>query len=70
MSETKAEPWAVSPDEAAALLGLNRRTFYRRVMPHVYSGTIQSGKIGGCRRIDVGSLRGWWKKQLEYNSDV
>lgn len=64
------EAWAVSPDEAAALLGLKRRTFYARVMPFVYSGDIQSSKIGNLRRIDVASLRAWWQRQLEYNSGV
>lgn len=62
------QQWAVSPDEAAKLLGLNRRTFYDRVMPYVYSGIIRSGKIGRVRRIDVESLRAWWDKQMSYTS--
>lgn len=64
------QQWAVSPNEAAALLGLNRRTFYRQVMPYVYSGAIKSGKIGRTRRIDVQSLREWWDKQMAYTSGV
>lgn len=60
---TIEQQWAVSPTEAANLLGLNRRTFYRQVMPHVYSGSIESAKIGRTRRIDVESLRAWWKRQ-------
>jgi excisionase family DNA binding protein len=62
------QQWAVSPSEAAELLGLNRRTFYRQVMPYVYSGVIRSGKIGRARRIDVQSLRAWWDKQMGYTS--
>lgn len=62
------QAWAVSPDEAADLLGLKRRTFYRQVMPFVYSGAIRSGKIGRTRRIDVQSLRAWWDKQMTYTS--
>lgn len=64
---TPDEQWAVSPTDAAGLLGMTRRTFYRQVMPHVYSGTIKSAKIGGNRRIDVASLRGWWQQQIDYN---
>lgn len=64
MTTLEQTPWAVSPDEAAKLLGLTRRTFYRQVMPFVYSGAIESGKIGRTRRIDVESLRTWWKHQL------
>lgn len=63
MSEQQ-QSWAVSPKEAAKMLGIDRSTFYRQVMPHVYSGTIQSGKIGRIRRIDVKSLRAWWEQQL------
>jgi excisionase family DNA binding protein len=59
-----AEQWGASPDEAAALLGLKRRTFYQLVMPYVYSGVIQSAKIGRLRRIDVESLRAWWRSRL------
>lgn len=61
---SEQQPWGASPDEAAKLLGMARRTFYDRVMPYVYSGTIQSAKIGRLRRIDVESLRAWWRKQL------
>lgn len=58
------QQWGISPDEGAKLLGLKRRTFYAQVMPFVYSGIIQSAKIGRLRRIDVESLRAWWQKQL------
>lgn len=57
------QQWAVSPDQAADLLGLKRRTFYAHVMPFVYSGAIKSAVIGRCRRIDVESLREWWDRQ-------
>ena len=70
MTEQSTQQWAVSPEEAADLLGLKLRTFYRQVMPHVYSGTIRSARIGRVRRIDVGSLRAWWDQQLAYNSEV
>lgn len=61
---TVEQQWGISPDEGAKLLGLKRRTFYQQVMPFVYSGIIQSAKIGRLRRIDVESLRLWWQKQL------
>jgi excisionase family DNA binding protein len=64
------QQWAVSPAEAAQLLGLPRRTFYQRVMPFVYSGTIQSARIGRNRRIDVASLRAWWQLQMSYTNEV
>lgn len=67
---TLEQQWAVSPAEAAQLLGMTRRSFYRQVMPHVYSGTIQSAKIGGNRRIDVQSLRAWYQLQLTYTNDA
>lgn len=57
--------WGATPTEAASLLGLKRRTFYRQVMPHVASGTIRSVKIGRVRLIEVASLRAWWQKKLE-----
>jgi excisionase family DNA binding protein len=64
------QQWAVSPTEAAQLLGLKLRTFYQQVMPHVYSGAIQSAKIGRNRRIDVESLRAWWQQQMTYTNQV
>lgn len=64
------EQWAVSPAEAADLLGLALRTFYDRVMPYVYSGTIKSAKIGRNRRIDVTSLRAWWDQQMAYTNEA
>lgn len=50
---------AVSPGEAAMLLGIDRVTFYRRLMPLVLTGRIQSVKIGRSRRILVASLTAW-----------
>lgn len=67
---TTEQQWAVSPIEAAQLLGLKKRTFYNQVMPYVYSGTIQSAKIGRNRRIDVASLRAWWEQQMAYTNDA
>jgi excisionase family DNA binding protein len=64
------QPWAVSPQEAADLLNISRRTLYRQVMPHVYSGVIKSARIGRLCLIDVQSLRAWWEQQLVYNSQV
>jgi excisionase family DNA binding protein len=58
------QQWGASPEDAAKLLGIARRTFYAQVMPYVYSGVIQSAKIGRLRRIDVESLRAWWQKQI------
>jgi len=54
--------YAVAPDEAAALVGIDRATFYRRTMPYVRSGAIQSLKIGACRRIVVSSLLAFWER--------
>lgn len=59
------QQWGATPTEAAALIGLKRRTFYSLVMPYVYSGTIRSTKIGRVRLIEVASLRAWWQHQLE-----
>lgn len=55
---------ALSPDEAAEVLGVDRSTFYRRIMPYVRSGQIMSLKIGGCRRIIVASLLAWVEQQV------
>jgi excisionase family DNA binding protein len=65
---TTDQRWGATPTEAASLLGLSRRTFYRQVMPYVASGTIRSAKIGRVRLIELESLRAWWQKRLE--SDV
>jgi hypothetical protein len=56
---------AVSPDEAAAIFGISASTFYRQIMPHVYSGAILSLKIGGCRRIIVASLLAWAEQEMQ-----
>jgi excisionase family DNA binding protein len=56
---------AVSPGEAAQLLGIDRRTFYRRIMPAVELGAIQSLRIGRARRILVTSLIAWVQAEAE-----
>lgn len=52
--------YAIAPDEAAAIAGVDPATFYRRVMPYVRGGAIVSFKIGTCRRIVVESLLAFW----------
>ena len=54
---------AVSPGEAAALLSLDRSTFYRKIMPLVREGTIRSLRVGARQRIFVDSLRAWAESQ-------
>lgn len=49
----------VSPKGGAEVLEISRSSFYRHVMPYVYSGQIRSLKIGACRRIHLGSLLAW-----------
>lgn len=56
---------AVSPEQAGEVLGISRSTIYRRVMPAVYSGQIQSLKIGGARRIVLISLLAWAEAHLQ-----
>lgn len=56
---------AVSPGEAAQLLGVTRATFYLRVMPAVELGRIQSLRIGKARRILVASLLAWAQAEAE-----
>ncbi len=58
-----ADKIAVSPGEAAALLSIDRATFYRRIMPLVRSGTIRSLRVGQSQRIFVDSLRAWADSQ-------
>ncbi len=53
---------ALSPSEAAEVLGVDPSTFYRRVMPFVRSGDILSLKIGANRRIVVASLFAWLER--------
>ena len=48
--------YADSPAKCAKALGISSATFYRRIMPYVYDGTIQSVRIGACRRIVIASL--------------
>jgi hypothetical protein len=52
-----------SPEGCAEILGIDRSTFYRHVMPHVYSGAIASLKVGACRRIRIDSLLAWAERQ-------
>ena len=54
----------VFPDEAAEVLAdIDRSTLYRHVMPHVYSGKIQSMKIGSRRCIRLSSLLEWAERE-------
>jgi excisionase family DNA binding protein len=59
-----ADKIAVSPGEAAALLSIDRATFYRRIMPLVRAGTIRSLRVGKSQRIFVDSLRAWADSQV------
>ena len=59
---------ALSPQEAAECLGISVPTFYRRIMPQVYSGAILSFKVGSCRRIMVASLFAWCEQQVTPNA--
>lgn len=56
---------AVSPGEAAELLGIDRSTFYERVMPHVRAGRVRSLRIGRSVRIFVDSLLAWAEAQAD-----
>lgn len=56
---------ALSPDEAAELLGISPSTFTRHVMPYVHSGAILSLKIGSARRIIVASLLAWAEQEVQ-----
>jgi predicted DNA-binding transcriptional regulator AlpA len=59
---------ALSPSESAEIIGLKRATFYRRIMPHVYTGKIQSIKIGGCRRIIATSYLAFLNQEVSDGS--
>jgi excisionase family DNA binding protein len=59
------DPIAVSPAEAARMLGIDRSTFYRQIYPFVLEGKIQSLKIGRSRRILVASLKAWVETQTK-----
>lgn len=67
MTADHPSPVAVSPEAAAKMLGISRGTFYTHIYPHVRSGTIQSLKIGGLRRIVVASLLAWVERESSYN---
>jgi excisionase family DNA binding protein len=60
-----ADRVALSPAEAAELMGLSVTSFYRRVMPFVYAGAIQSLKVGGSRRILIASFLAWLEQQAQ-----
>lgn len=51
--ETAVERLLLTADEAAQVLGLSRRMVYALLA----AGSIQSVKIGGCRRIPADALR-------------
>jgi hypothetical protein len=57
---------AVSPKEAAEILGIHPATFYRHYMPHVYSRTILSIKAGGRRCIIVASLLDFVEREARH----
>lgn len=57
--QSTAQPIAVSPQDAAAMIGISVALFYKQIMPLVYGGTIKSRKIGRRRVILVESLREW-----------
>lgn len=54
---------AVSPAEAAEILGIDDSTFYRHWYPSVRSGAIASVKIGAARRIILASLLAFIERQ-------
>lgn len=53
---------AVSPDEAAQLLGISRPSIYPLLD---CEGGIQSFRIGRSRRIPLDALREWVSAQVE-----
>jgi excisionase family DNA binding protein len=60
-----ADRVAISPQEAADMLGIDRSTLYRQIMPFVYERTILSFKIGSSRRIVVASLLAFLEKRAD-----
>jgi len=59
---------AVSLKEAAAIAGVDRSTFYRHHMPHVYSGRIKSLKIGGARRLLITSYLAFLEQKAQHGT--
>jgi len=59
---------AVSPMEAAEVAGIDRSTFYRHHMPYVYSGRIQSLKIGGARRLILTSYLAFLEQEAQHGT--
>lgn len=53
-----ADPIAVSPDEAARLTSLSRRTIF-----YALQGTLKSVKVGKRRLIRVSDLDAWLNEQ-------
>lgn len=52
-------PKAVSPEQAAEVLGLTIDSYYRHVHPSVARGEILSYRIGRQRRVITASLLAW-----------
>lgn len=59
MNQPVIIPVAVSPREAATLLGMSPVSYYRHIHGYVLSGEIKSLKVGRMRRIVVASLMAW-----------
>jgi len=56
-------PHALSPLEAAQVLNVSDRTYYRYVHPAIVQGTVLSVTIGRQRRILTASLLQWFRAQ-------
>lgn len=56
----KAEPIAVTPEEAARLLSISKR----KLGSLVSSGEIESFKVGRARRVVVRSIREYIERQM------
>lgn len=54
-----AEPWLLTPQEAAQKLRISRSKIYELIS----KGDIQAVHIGRCRRIDAAHLREWLQKR-------
>ena len=59
---------AGSPQELADMIGVDRSTFYRRYMPHVYSGRIASLKVGSARRILITSFLAFIESEAQHGA--
>lgn len=56
-------PKALSPREAAQVLGISDDTWYRHVRPEVQRGEILSYRIGRNVRIITASLLAWQERR-------